>query len=75
MDGLEFVGLLENNAESWAIITAPDTLVYRAQVGNHLGQNFGKIVVIDESKVQLEEIVPDGLGGWIKRNAALAIKE
>jgi type IV pilus assembly protein PilP len=75
LDGLEFVGTLENAAEMWAIIRAPDDFVYRAKVGNHMGQNFGEIVSVDESRVQLVEIVPDGMGGWMKRQAALAIEE
>lgn len=75
LDGLEFVGTLENASEIWAIIRAPDDFVYRAKVGNHMGQNFGEVVSVDEGRVQLVEIVPDGMGGWIKRDAALAIEE
>jgi type IV pilus assembly protein PilP len=75
LDGLKFVGILENNAETWAIIKAPDDLVYRVRAGNYMGQNFGEVASVDESKVELMEIVPDGLGGWMKRPAALAIEE
>jgi type IV pilus assembly protein PilP len=75
LDGLEFAGILENQDQTWAIIKAPDGLVHRVQVGNHLGQNYGKIVRVSETKVEIEEIIPDGLGGWIKRDAALAITE
>lgn len=75
LDGLKFVGLLENSSDSWAIIKAPDNLVYRAKVGNHIGQNYGEVVSVDESKVRIVEIIADGLGGWIKRDAALAIEE
>jgi type IV pilus assembly protein PilP len=75
LDGLEFSGLLERENVVWAIITAPDKLVHSVRVGNHLGQNYGKVVRISETKIEIEEIVPDGLGGWIKRDAALAIAE
>lgn len=75
LDGLEFVGILEKEGDAWAIIKAPDSLVHRVQVGNHMGENYGKVVRITETKIDIEEIIPDGLGGWIKRDAALAITE
>lgn len=75
LDGLEFVGILEKEGEAWAIVKAPDNLVHRVQVGNHMGENYGKVVRITETRIDIEEIVPDGLGGWIKRDAALAITE
>lgn len=75
LDTLKFVGLLQKEKQTWAIIKAPDNLVYRAQVGQYAGQNHGKISAISETRVELEEIIPDALGGWVKRNAALAIEE
>lgn len=75
LDGLEFVGILEKEGDAWAIIKAPDSLVHRVQVGNHMGENYGKVVRITETRIDIEEIIPDGLGGWIKREAALAITE
>ncbi|MPT42782.1 MAG: hypothetical protein E2599_04395, partial [Klebsiella sp.] len=32
--------------------------------GDYLGRNHGKILVIDDSKIDVMEIVPDGEGGW-----------
>jgi type IV pilus assembly protein PilP len=75
LDSLKYVGSLENRNDSWAIIKAPDNLVYRAKVGNHLGLNYGEITAITEGKVQITEVIPDGVGGWVKRQAALAVEE
>lgn len=75
LDTLHFVGHLEKDGERWAIITSPDHLVYRVRVGNHLGTNYGEIVAISESQIDIKEIVQDGLGGWIERNAALSLTE
>jgi len=75
LDALEFVGHLQRQDDEWALITAPDGLVHRVQVGNYLGQNHGRIEAITESKVRLTEIVPDGTGGWIEREAALALND
>lgn len=75
LDALQYVGMLERDNDRWAIVKAPDDLVYRVQSGNHLGQNYGQVESISESEIDITEIIPDGLGGWIKRKAALAISE
>lgn len=75
LDTLKFVGHLERDGEKWAIVTSPDSLVHRVRIGNHLGMNYGEIVAIGETKISLKEIVPDGMGGWIEREAALSLRE
>jgi len=75
LDTLKFVGHLEQDGEAWAIVTAPDKLVYRVQEGNYLGQNHGRIDAVTETRVNLTEIVSDGRGSWIERNASLALAE
>lgn len=73
LDALDFVGHMQRDGEEWALITDPEGLVHRVQVGNYLGQNHGEIHTITETKVMLTEIVPDGSGGWVEREAALAL--
>ena len=75
LDSLGFVGHMQKNDEAWAVVTAPDGVVHRVQQGDHLGQNHGRIHTITESKVLLTEIVPDGTGGWVEREAALALED
>ena len=75
LDSLRMVGTLERNGHSWALVRMSDSTIYRVKPGNYLGQNYGKIINITESEVELTEIVPDGLGGWMERQAALALSE
>lgn len=75
LDTLHFVGDLEKDGEKWAIITSPDNLVHRVKIGNHLGTNYGEIVAITETKIIITEIIRDGMGGWIEREAALSLSE
>jgi type IV pilus assembly protein PilP len=49
--------------------------VHRVKVGDYLGRNHGRIVAIDEARVDVVEIVPDGEGGWLERPRSLALKE
>lgn len=75
LDGLKFVGLLERTGERWAIIMSPDKLVQRVKVGNYLGENYGRIVSISETKIELMETISNGLGGWVERPATLSVVE
>ncbi len=75
LDSLRMVGTLGRDQESWALIRMSDSTIHRVKPGNYVGQNHGKIVNITESEVEVTEIVPDGLGGWIERQASLALSE
>ncbi len=73
LDTLRMVGSLRQGDHFWALVQSNDGTIHRVTVGNHLGQNFGKIVKVTEDKVQLVEIIPDGEGCWRHRSAALAL--
>lgn len=75
LDGIRLRGTLEIRQQIFALLSAPDGIVHRATYGDHMGQNFGKIVGISDAQVQLEEIVPDGLGGYVKRTALVSLSE
>jgi len=52
-----------------------DNLLYQVRVGNHLGQNYGRVTKITETEVSLREIVQDAAGEWIERTATLQLQE
>ncbi|KPJ94848.1 MAG: hypothetical protein AMJ53_04290 [Gammaproteobacteria bacterium SG8_11] len=75
LDTLQMVGSLEQNGQRWALIKAQDGTLYRTTRGRYMGQDNGKIVNVTETQVVLQEIVPDGLGGWVKREAVIGVTE
>jgi type IV pilus assembly protein PilP len=75
LDSLRMVGTITMQQRAFALIRAPDAVVHRVSVGDHLGQNFGKITGISETEVVLMEIIPDGLGGYIQRPASVALTQ
>jgi type IV pilus assembly protein PilP len=70
----EMVGSLENGSGSFALVSGAGG-VHRVKVGDYLGRNHGRILAIDESKIDVIEIVPDGEGGWLERPRSLSLKE
>jgi type IV pilus assembly protein PilP len=73
LDALRMVGTITMQQRAFALVRAPDAVVHRVSVGDHMGQNFGKITGISETEVVLMEIIPDGLGGYIQRPASVAL--
>jgi type IV pilus assembly protein PilP len=72
LDSLKLVGLINFKGATYALIRAPDGIIHRVTVGNHMGQNFGKITLITPTEVSLVEIVADGFGGFKEQPASLA---
>jgi type IV pilus assembly protein PilP len=75
LDALRMVGVLENAETLWGIVTDPTGVVHRVQVGNYVGRNFGKIINIQEDRIDVREIIKDSQGRYEEREAALALSE
>ena len=75
LDTLKMVGTLNLGASHFGLVATKDGRVHRVVVGEHIGTNDGKITDITPSKIALLEIIPDGLGGYIERPAALGLNE
>jgi type IV pilus assembly protein PilP len=69
------VGSLATSQSTAGLVQATDGLVHRVFVGNHLGQNYGRVTSISESEIELVEIIPDGLGGYIQRPASIGLSD
>ncbi|MDB5986630.1 MAG: hypothetical protein JWR16_1683 [Nevskia sp.] len=72
LDALKLVGIVTYENRIYAMVKAPDSVIHRVTIGNHIGQNFGTITKITEGEVRLNEIVADGFGGFTERPATLA---
>ena len=75
IDSLKMVGLLQQSAQTWGLVKDPEGTIHRVQPGNFAGQNHGKIVAVAETRIDIVELVPDGLSGWVQREAQLAMSE
>jgi type IV pilus assembly protein PilP len=73
LDNLRMVGTMHQANKVYGLVQTADGLVHRVLPGNHVGQNDGKITAISESKISVVELVPDGLGGYVERLAAIPL--
>lgn len=75
LDALTMVGTLSNSTGAFGLVQDSQGLVHRVTVGNHMGQNYGRITDISESQIQLVEIIADGLGGYYERPASIGLSD
>ncbi len=75
LDTLRLKGTIDKDGIKWGLIFAPDNTIHRVIEGNYMGQNHGRIIAVSDQKIELTEIVPDGLGNYIERQSAVALIE
>ena len=75
LDTLKMVGTLSMGGKDFGLVQTRDGLVHRVLPGNYLGQNDGRVLSVTASKINVTEIVPDGLGGYMERPASLPLNE
>lgn len=66
--------LMKADGVLWALVKDGDGSVVRVSEGQHMGQNYGRITSINEYRINLIEIVPNGVGGWIERPRTMALE-
>jgi type IV pilus assembly protein PilP len=73
---LQMVGTLTSTGGNlFALIEDADGGIHRVRTGNYMGSNYGRIIGISETRVELLEIVPNGQGGWVERPRSLSLEE
>lgn len=73
LESIRMVGHLRDRNGAVALLQA-ENLVYQVRVGNHAGQNHGRIIGITEDEVRLRELVQDGAGDWVERDTVLQLQ-
>lgn len=75
LDTLRMVGTLELGNTHFGLVQTSDGLIHRVVPGNYMGQNDGRIVSVNDSEIELVEIISDGIGGYLEREAAVGLAD
>ena len=75
LDTLSMVGTFSKEEAYWALVRDPEGVIHRVPVGNYIGKNHGQVVSIESTEVNLSELISDGAGGWLVREASIALGE
>jgi type IV pilus assembly protein PilP len=69
------VGTIGSGNSLEGLIKDTEGTIHRVHRGNYMGQNNGKIAAVAEDHIDLVELIPNGSGGWMKRQASIALGE
>jgi len=75
LDSMRMVGTIGLGNTIEGLIKDPDGVIHRIHLKNYLGQNNGKVTAIAEDHIDLVELVPNQTGGWMERQASVALGE
>ena len=74
LEEITLVGTLAASAGVVAFVRI-DGRLYPVRIGDRLGPDRGRVVRIDERRVELQELVQDASGAWAERITMLKIQE
>ncbi|MCW8883857.1 MAG: pilus assembly protein PilP [Motiliproteus sp.] len=77
LEAMSMVGTIHmlDNGDLTALIKDGNGEIHRVQKGSHIGRNFGEIAQVNETQLDIIEIVPNGRDGWMKRPRNLVLVE
>lgn len=75
LDTLRMVGTLNMGDTTYGLVQTSDGLIHRVVPGHYMGQNDGRITAISESGIDMVEIISDGIGGYLERDAAIGLTD
>jgi type IV pilus assembly protein PilP len=75
LDTMTMVGSLEHQKGQRVALIRANDLLYQIRLGNHLGQDFGKVTKITESAIDLREIVQNPAGECVERNTTMQLQQ
>lgn len=74
LESMTMVGTIENKKVLHALVQI-EKAVYPVVVGAYIGLNFGKVVRVTDTRIELLERVQDSSGEWTERKASLELQE
>ena len=74
LDTMTMVGSMAKAGKIFALIKTRENVVYQVGVGNYIGQNYGKILAIEETSFRIREQIQDG-DVWVEKERNVNLQE
>ena len=75
LSALAMVGSIQKGKSIYALIADSEGGVHRVQKGDYIGDQWGHIESIEETRIDIMEIVEDGAGGWLRRPRTIELRK
>jgi len=74
LDTMRMVGTIRKPGVHYALIQI-DKAIHQVKAGSYIGQNFGRVVAIKDTAIDISETVQDAAGDWVERQTRLELQE
>ena len=74
LDAMAMVGTINKGGVAYGLIQI-DRAVHQVRRGQRMGQNYGQVVDVGETGINVKEVVQDAGGEWIERMTKLELQE
>lgn len=75
LSDLDFLGVIAQSQELWAIISNIDTNATSiVKVGDYLGKHYGRIIKITPKEIDLDQRIQSHDGTWVQKIATLQLQ-
>ncbi len=75
LDALRMVGTLDKSGEHYALVKTPDHTLYRVKKGDYMGLNYGLVLAVHDTSIEIRETIEDGTGNWAASMATVSLQE
>ena len=73
LDSLKMVGTIGGKGSVEALVKDPQGVIHQVRPGDYMGQSYGHVSKVTDTQIDLTELVPNGSGGWMERDATVAL--
>lgn len=73
LENFKMLGMLKKNGETYGVVRV-DNKIHHVKVGQYLGQNYGRVVRINDQEIVLRELVREGVSDWKEKMTSLKLE-
>lgn len=76
LSSMRYTGMIQQGGGFWAIVrSGANGETYRVRVGDFLGEDYGKVIEINDKEMIIDERILSASGTWMPRETILRIQE
>ncbi|EGU33466.1 pilus assembly protein PilP [Vibrio scophthalmi] len=75
LEQLHLKGMISRDAQYTALLQTPNGKVIAVAEGQPVGVNYGRVMRVSATQIEINESLPDGLGCWKRREVKLVLQQ
>ncbi len=73
LENFKMLGAMKKSGETYGVVQV-DNKIHHVKVGQYLGQNYGRVVRINDQEIVLRELVREGVAEWKEKMTSLKLE-